>query len=593
MQKLFEKNLKFFYENLPHYYELIKNIKTRNFLIKNDNIYDKSNNKLYPNSIQTDSKTFSFHPTHNHLWQKEFFYINPKKWENNFFITGKLINKLLQKAKSLKSYTKGFYFDRNFLPTCVIFGLLGGKHLNNLVENYEFQSLFVYEPNPEFFAISLYFVDYEKIYTKLGERFFLWVNGKVDYFAIEKFYFERRISSSFLNLTLTTYNHPLIEDAKSKFNEVSSAKLRGWGTYEDEIKGIKNHLQNINRYPTLSAKKNLNIPVCIVANGKSLEKTIGFIKKNKNSMIIISVGTAIKPLMKEGIESDFHIEQERIDLLKDVLKDVLPKYNGYFAGANVVDPEVFKMAKKPLMYIREGFTLSQNPLIGSSPIVGNAGVAFAKNFSNEIYLCGMDLGFRLGKRKHSKNSFYDEKDDKSISGIKIKGNFSDDIYSDSLLLSAKRNLEKIIEIFNLKVYNLSDGAFIKGSIPLKDKTLPKIKKEKHIKEILSLFTHTNFKTPKLNLPVILKPVKSVLNKNITSYKDLTGIIDFIEDALNSMQYKYPGEYTLLNGSISHILNNFYILSHKIDIKENFYLRDIIKKELFLYEKDLKRILRGI
>jgi len=589
MQKLFEKNIKFFYENLPSYYKLIKNIKTRNFLIKDNNIIDKSGNFLYPTSIENDSKLFSLYPIHNKLWEREFFYINPYKWEKRFNITGRIVNKLIKKAKSLKSYTQGFYFDKDFLPTTVIFGLLAGRHLDILVDNYEFQSLFVYEPNPEFFAISLYFVDYEKVYKKIGERFFLWVNGKVDYFAIEKFYFERRITSSFLNLSLTTYNHTLIEDAKSKFNEVSSAKLRGWGTYEDEVKGIKNHLKNINRYPTLTKSKNLNIPVCVVANGKSLEKNMDFIKKNKNSMIIISVGTALKPLIKEGIESDFHVEQERIDILADVLKEVLPKYNGYFVGANVVNPEVFKMAKKPLMYIREGFTLSNTPLIGSSPIVGNAGVAFAKNFSKEIYLCGMDLGFRLGEKKHSKNSFYDKEEDVAVNGIKIEGNFSNDIYTDSLLLSAKRNLEKIIKMFNLRVYNLSDGAFINGSVPLKDKTLPVIEKEKYIKEILLLFNKTNFKTPKLNVSVILKPVKAVLGKKITSYKELTGIIDFIEDALNSLYPKYPNEYTLLNGSISHILNNFYILSHKIDIKDNFYLRDIIKKELFLYEKDLKKI----
>jgi len=589
MQTLFKKNIKYFYENLPDYYKLITNIKNRNYQITNDNIVDKFNNKLYTYSIKEDSKLFSLYPTHNKLWQKNFFYINPTNWEKNFFITGKIVNKLIHKTKTLKNYSEGFYFDKNFLPTTVVFGLMAGKHLDMLVQNYEFQSLFVYEPNPEFFAMSLYFVDYEKIYKKLGDRFFLWVNGKIDYFAIEKFYYERRITSSFLNLSLTTYRHPLIEDAANKFNEISSTKLRGWGTYEDEIKGVKNHLKNINKYPTITRSKILNIPVCVVANGKSLEENINFIKKNQNSMIIISVGTAIKPLLNAKIESDFHIEQERIDLLKDVLKDILPNYNGYFIGSNVVHPEIFKMAKKPLMYIREGFTLSTNPLIGSSPIVGNSGIAFAKTFSNEIYLCGMDLGFRLGEKKHSKNSFYDKENDVSTNGIKIKGNFSDDIYTDSLLLSSKRNLEKIINIFDLKVYNLSDGAFIEGSIPLKDKNLPKIDKEKYIQEIVSLFKITDFQVPKLDLTIILKPVKSILNKNVTSYKELTGVIDFIEDALISMYKQYPYESTLLNGSISHILNNFYILSHKIDIKDNIYLRKIIQKELFLFEKDFRKL----
>ncbi|GAB6045988.1 motility associated factor glycosyltransferase family protein [Caminibacter profundus] len=590
MQKLFEKNIKYFYENLPHYYELIKNIKTRNYLIKNDNIYDRNGNKLYPNSIEEDSNSFAFYPTHNPLWEKKFFYITPIKWEKKFLLTGKIINKIQKKAKSLNSYTNGFYFDNDFLPTTAIFGLISGKHLEKLVDNFEFQSLFVYEPNPEFFAISLYFVDYEKIYNKLKDRFFLWVNGKVDYFAIEKFFFERKVTSSFLTLTLTTYNHPFIEDAKSKFEEIRVTKLRGWGTYEDEIKGIKNHLQNINKYPILTKQKKLNIPVCIVANGKSLEKNIDFIKKNKDSMIIVSVGTALKPLINAGIESDFHIEQERIDVLVEALKDILPNFNGYFIGANVVHPAVFKMAKKPLMYLREAFCLSNKFVLkGSSPIVGNAGFAFGSLISNEIYLCGMDLGFRLGDKKHSKNSFYDKEDDIATNGIKIKGNFSDDIYTDSLLLTSKQNLEKMIKNFNLKVYNLSDGAFIEGSIPLKNKILPKIDKQKYIHEIRNYFSNSKVTQQKLNLLKILKPIKSILNKKVSNYKELTGLIDFIDNAIDTLESKYPQEYTILRGSLSHILNNLYIISHKINISDIPSLTQIIQKELFNFHKDFEKI----
>ena len=592
MNELFEKNIKFFYNELPHYYELIKNIKTRNFLIKNDNIIDKTGNKLYPSSIEEDSKKFALYPTHNKLWEKKFFYINPVIWEKKFFITGKIINKLITKAKTLKEYTHhGFYFDKNFLPTTAIFGLLAGKHLDILVDNFEFQSLFVYEPNPEFFAISLYFVDYPKIYEKLQDRFFLWVNGTLDYFAIEKFYYERKITSSFMNLTLTTYDHPLIKDAKNKFEEIRNAKLRGWGTYEDEIKGVKNHLENLNKYPLLSKKENINIPFCIVANGKSLEQNIDFIKKNKDAMIIISVGTAIKPLLKAGIESDFHIEQERIDILKDVLKDILPNYNGYFVGANVVNPEVFKMAKHPLMYTREAFSLSEHHILtGSSPIVGNAGFAFAANFTKEIYLCGMDLGFRIGDKKHSKNSFYDQTDDIAKEGIKIKGNFSDDIYTDSLLLTSKYNIEKMIEKLNLEVYNLSDGAYIEGSIPLniKDKILPDTDKKKYIKKIIQCFEKTNLNIKPLNLRKILNPVKQTLKKKVKDYKELTGLIDFIDDAIDTMQKYYPREHTLLRGSLSHILNNLYILSHKIDSKDIPKLAHIIQKEIFLFQKDFEK-----
>jgi hypothetical protein len=327
----------------------------------------------------------------------------------------------------------------------------------------------------------------------------------------------------------------------------------------------------------------------VVANGKSLEKNLDFIRKNKNSMIIISVGTAIKPLLKAGIQSDFHIEQERTEKLDEILKDSLPSYNGYFIGASVVKPEVFKLAKNPLMYMREAFTFSDKDFMlkGSSPLVGNAGFAFAANLTKEIYLCGMDLGFRLNERKHAKGSFYDDTKDTETTGIKVKGNFSDDIYSNALLLSSKKNIELIIKHSNLKVYNLSDGAYIEGAIPLKDKTLPNIQKEKQINKILTSFINTNIITPKINLNKILLRIINTLKYDIKSFKDLTGVIDFINDKLDESYLSYPHEYTLLRGSIYHILNNFYITAHKVSIKEIKPLIDVIQNELPLFDKKFK------
>jgi hypothetical protein len=551
MQQLFEKNIKFFYKNIPQYYKLIKN-SNKNFYIKNDNIYSKSHMPIYPNSITEDSALIASNPINNPLWQKKF-YFHPKKWdEEEFYATGKIINKIVSDKNK-------YFFDNDFLPTTMLFGLLSGKHLQFLAEKFNFQSLFIYEPNPEFFAISCYFVDWENIYNKYGERLFLWIGGELDYFAIEKFFYERIITSSFLNIYYKAYEHPLINDAIDKFYVIQSTKLRGWGSFEDEMKGIKNHVQNISLYPLLETYKKTKAPFCIVANGKSLEKNIEFIKKNKNSLIIVSVGTAIKPLLRAGIESDFHFEQERIDILIDALKDVLPKYNGHFIGASVVNPEVFKMAKNPLMYIRESFTLEKDfkPLIGSSPIVGNAGFAFGAMFGEEIYLCGMDLGFRLNEKKHSKGSFYDNREDTAKNGIKIKGNFSDDIYTDSLLLSSKDKIEKMIEMFNLKVYNLSDGAYIKGTVPLKDKLLPKIEKDTIKKEIISCFHHVKNPKNSVNPKPLINALQEAFNLKTTSQKELTGKIDFIEDLLKEYSKIDRNAFNLLKGSIFHIALNYY------------------------------------
>ncbi|NPA87548.1 MAG: motility associated factor glycosyltransferase family protein [Epsilonproteobacteria bacterium] len=575
MQKLFEKNLKFFYENIPSYYKLITSIKKRNFQIKNDNLYHNGN-PVYPNSITIDSKTISTNPLKNPLWEKSFF-INPDFWdEKEFYATGKVINSFMSKEKN-------YAFESDFLPTTILFGLLSGKHLQNLVEKYYFQSLFIYEPNPEFFAISLYFVDYEKLYTKLDKRLFLWIGGEIDYFAIEKFFYERVVTSSFLNIYYKAYEHPLINDAIAKFSNIQASKLRGWGTYEDEMKGIKKHKKNINKYPILEEKRKINAPICVIANGKSLEDSIEFIKKNRDSIILVSVGTAIKPLLKHDIQPDFHIEQERIDILPDVLKDTLPFFNGYFLGASVVDEKVFKMAKKPLMFIREAFTLEDcyKPLIGSSPIVGNAGFAFAANFTDEIYLCGMDLGFKIGQKKHASGSFYDDRDDTAKSGIKIKGNFDEYVYTDSLFLSSKDKIEKMIEMFNLKVYNLSKGAYIKGAQPLKDKNLPKIDKEKVISQMLKAFKTKKYPPCNVDTKPLIKALKEAFKLKISNQKELTGAVDFIEDLVKEYAKIDKKTFTLLKGSIFHILINFYALSFSKDPKE---MQETISENLDVFSK---------
>ena len=591
MQKLFQKNIKYLYENLPHYYNLIKNIETRNYFIKDDNIYDINQNKIYPHSITKDSKILASNPINNPLYHKNFTFLNPPKWEKDFYITGKIVNKLIDKFKKLP-HTKGFYFDKDFLPATIIYGILSGKHIDLLVETFEFQSLLVYEPNPEFFAISLYFMDLEKIYSKLGERFFIQIGGEIKDEIIEKFFHERVVSSSFMQLELVTYKHPLIFQAKQKINKFAQTNIRGWGTYEDEIKGIKNHKININKYPLLKDEIKLNVPFCVVANGKSLEESINFIKKNQNSMIIISVGTALKPLMNAGIESDFHIEQERVDFLVEALKDILPKFNGYFVGANVVNPKVFEMAKNPLMYMREGFTFENyypKPLIFSSPIVGNTGVSFAANFTDEIYLVGMDLGYKKGAKKHAKGSIYDDFEDIAKDGIEVKGNFEETILTDSLFLSSKNAIEKLIKIKNLKVYNLSHGAYIENSIPLKDKTLPEIDKEKYKKLILKAFTDKKYYEKPPNMLPLLKAVSKSFHLKLDNYRQIIGIIDFIEDLMTTYMKKDEPTYKLLRGSIWHILLNFLILSHKLENKKDIKkLAKIIKKEIFEFEKSFKK-----
>ena len=595
---LFSKNLNYFYNNIPQFYELIKNIKTRRFQIKNDNIFDTHTNEyFYPvengKSLMYEvNELYSNNPMKNDLWKKYFLTKELPYYDENILpITSKICNNIINISKNSNSFNSdGYYYDKQFLYTTTIFGLGSGLHLEYLTQKYNFQSLFVYEPEPEFFAISCYFVDYERIYKKLGDRFYLFIKGNIDTKILKRFYDSRTITSNFLRLEFVTYQSDKIQNALNEFHLANISNKRGWGSFEDESVGFKNHLKNINKdIKILTKTQKIDAPICVIANGASLNNEIEWIKQNQNNMIIVSVGTSIRPLLKAGIHSDFHIEIERMQRLVDILKPSLKKYKGYFLGASVIDPEHFKIAKNPLMFVRDASSttgISNFYLDFCSPMVGNAGFSFATHFSNEIYMIGFDVGFKKNQRVHASGSFYDDKNDKK-EGYPVKGNFSDDIYSNDLLNLSRQNLEMTISFMKpKKVYNLSDGAFINGTIPKRSNSivLSTLNKQQYIQNILE-----NFKIDKIRLldySGFLKLYKNkiieLLDKRPKNKQELTEIIDLVNDYTLAFYNYEPAVGTLMRGSIWHILNAIYISLHKCSLDDYPKMVDFINKEMKNY-----------
>jgi len=598
---LFAKNLNYFYHNIPQFYELIKNIKTRRFQIKNDNIYDtQTNTYFYPvennKSLMYEiNKLYANNPMKNDLWTKYFLSKELPYYDEKILpITSKICNKIIDIAKNSESFNNdGYYYDKQFLYTTTIFGLGSGLHLEYLTQKYKFQSLFVYEPEPEFFAISCYFVDYERIYETLKDKFYLFIKGHIDTKILKRFYDTRTVSSNFLRLEFITYKSDKIQNALDEFHLANISNKRGWGSFEDESVGFKNHLKNINKdIPILISTKKIDAPVCVIANGASLENDIEWIKQNQENMIIVSVGTSIRPLLKAGIQSDFHIEIERMPKLVEILKPSLEQYKGYFVGASVIDNEHFKIAKHPLMFVRDASSttgISNYYLNFCSPMVGNTGFSFATHFSDEVYMVGFDVGFKKDKRVHAKGSFYDDKDDKS-EGYPVKGNFSNDIYSNDLLNLSRQNLEMTIALMKpKKVYNLSDGAFISGAVPKKSAniSLNKINKQKQIKKILQNFKVDKIKT--INYSQFLELYKNkiieLLDKQPKNKQNLTDIIDLVNDYTLAFLNYEPAVGTLMRGTIWHILNAMYIALHKCSLDDYLKMVKILKENIDRYKLD--------
>lgn len=76
----------------------------------------------------------------------------------------------------------------------------------------------------------------------------------------------------------SAFNLRMRENIQSYYKQA----LRGWGSFEDELLGLKNTLKNLPLYQTLKIKpKKINAPICVVGNGPSLDLLLDFLKENE------------------------------------------------------------------------------------------------------------------------------------------------------------------------------------------------------------------------------------------------------------------------------------------------------------------------
>ncbi|MDR0746910.1 MAG: DUF115 domain-containing protein [Helicobacteraceae bacterium] len=374
---------------------------------------------------------------------------------------------ITQMARRDRDFTEeSVHFDTTSpLPVVVFYGVQNGLFIEMLQERLK-NGAILYESDPEWFIVSCYFLDYER----LLKRSVLIVSGRVDEREIVRFFAANMIANSFLRLELTLSDDPLTRDAKLAIGAAHSRLLRGWGTAEDEIVGVRNTLKNRD-LPFLCGSKRQDFPIAVVGSGPSLDESFDFLREESGRLIIFSCGTALKPLLSAGIRPDFQIEIERMEFLSAVLRDA-PLGDIPLIAACVVSPETIRSAQSAFVFARDSSAAAA--LIHgceiarfSSPVVGNAALSLALKFSSRIYLCGLDVGFRRNAKRHADNSLYDDYSDSDGYAMPARGNFSADIWTTPLLAHSRGVMEMALEGYGGEVFNLSDGAFIRGAKPLR------------------------------------------------------------------------------------------------------------------------------
>lgn len=390
------------------------------------------------------------------------------------------------------------------LPSFIMYGLGIGYALEKLALEHEVDNLIVYEPNSDYFYASLLLTDWQPILARLdkleanlylnvgdnGENMVEDILNRLNYSGIHilsyTFFYVSYFQSQFDQHIRHTREHFKV---LLNISEYYDHAFYNWTHTRQSLLDNEPYLLK-QRSNTLN-KQLEELPVFIVGNGPSLDSCIDTLREYQDRAIIISCGTSLKALYKYGIRPDFHAEVEQTRSTYHWIRQV--QDNQWLAQidlltVNGVHPDVSSLFHQTLLCFKRGEAatlahLLANPdadkyqdILYSYPTVSNCAIAYALALGfKQLYLFGVDLGFKDPRYHHSQQSaYFKEQDGSEIYdyaqhgvGLRVKGNFDEFVFTKYEFRYSAEIIEKTLALYsNVDCYNTSDGAYINGTIAL-------------------------------------------------------------------------------------------------------------------------------
>ena len=401
-----------------------------------------------------------------------------------------------------KKVTKESTILHRDIKSLLLFGVGNGYQLQRLLDSHEIGKLFIYEPNRDFFYSSLFSIDWEALLEKMdANESSIYLNvGDDGSNLVEDFLtqFDRVGSYNLANMFLfKSYDNDVLEPTLNNLREEIRLVIGLSDNFENSRYiishskwAVENNFKYLLKKETAPSVLN-EVPVFVVGNGPSLDYLIPILKEEHANAIVISCGTALQVLHKNDIVPDYHVDLEINRSPYDWLirvddNEYLKKIN--LISGNGVHPDVIKAYKNAFLSLKEGeaATLIIESLFSehkfsslkySYPTVSNFAIDCALELGfKQIYLFGVDLGFVDQKHHHSQQSGYYLEDGKELieytkvynTSLTVEGNFRPLVNTKHEFKMSKTIMELALEnaTHDVDVYNLNDGAKIKGTIPL-------------------------------------------------------------------------------------------------------------------------------
>ncbi len=401
--------------------------------------------------------------------------------------------------------------EQGSLPTQIkallVFGLGSGYMLEALANTHSLGNLIICEPNPDFFYASLYAIDWtavvervndseHKLYINIGEASSRLFKDLMSQFLV--------LGPHLLNETyiMQAYQNPELHQVLTEVRQQLKVIFAMGENFDHVAYGIAHSLKAMHdKVPALRSNpsqylthKHKQTPIFLVGNGPSLDDSIEIIKEHRDQVIVVSCGTALQALYKNGIRPDFHgeVEQNRANFDwasrindRDYLKQIT------LLSVNGIHPDTYQLYKNVLFSFKSGESATQSLLAmfpensfesidNAYPTVTNMALSFFLSLGFEqIYLVGVDLGFADQDKHHSVSSGYYENgkqlyDYKSVhaADMRVKGNRQDWVFTKTEFNISRMIIEQLLKqrasqtAHRIECFNLSNGVYISGTMSL-------------------------------------------------------------------------------------------------------------------------------
>lgn len=611
LQQIFLANLTFFKQNHKTLYEKIiafEKLNIENYSIEFiDNRFElidiKNKINFYNNDPFSDAliriNNFDFSNAFSLIKLEPFEKRNHYENEINAYL---FVNEFINNFKNTSVEINKFIF----------IGTLLGIHINDFHNNINSKTYLIIEPNIEIFRLSMFMTDYTSL-AKTSKIFFAIQENELNFEKIINNFLEYQEEyNNLIHYELAhKINEPIINQLSSIFT-LSSEMRYPFSEYLISLKrGYKYFLQSENKIINLSKSYKFleNKKVIFLGAGVSLAKNIEWLYSNQNKFVIVATSAVLKHLQILDIIPDIII---LIDGQKDCMLEQFDVKKSMYENSTIlcsikIDKDLYEIIKNSnVFFMQNSLELFKDFGFLSGVTVGDIGTnILLKLGTKELYLLGVDacidsktrkthIGTHRSSRKINLDTITNDSIHFKQNIIYVKGNFEEKVPTFMEYTEMIEHLNESLLLLdkNYKIYNLSNGAYFKNTLPLKIENLhlenmedinktdfkdfllnslkqinkqlltnldiKEIQKEQKIVKKLTSFNNEkdflkNFKTLQKNFPSSI--IINILNKY---FKLILPYCTFLEDKQIANK--------ILSSQLNKILNDFNTIYDRIKVK---------------------------